>query len=384
MASSKRVWLIFVGGLFLSFHYALIIYVNSSFLNQFMDEKTISYLYIFGSILSVILFLNAGKILQRLGNLRSFLFFLTLELASTLLIFFAGGQALASLAFLLHQAVISFVFFNIDIFLEREQQEEDSTGNRRGAFLTFQNTAWICAPILSGFLVNKFGIGSVYMLASLLILPPAIIIAKTFGKGLHKPIKTTNLEEIYEFLKNKRDLKRILFSNILLQFFYAVMVIFMPIFLTESLGFDWQKVGIIFAIMLLPFLILEWPLGYIADHKLGEREILGFGFIVMAVSTMLIPFTWSTSLLVWAGILFVTRVGASSVEIGNEAYFFRQVKERDAGIIGIFRTTRPLAYIIAPLFASIILNLANVRSLFALLAIITLLGLLFIPKKDTR
>ncbi len=384
MASNKKVWFLFLGALFLAFHYALIIYVNSSFLKQFMDERVIGYLYMAGSIVSVALFLNAGKILHYLGNLRSFGLFLLLELVSTVGIFFSTGPLLASLAFILHQAVISFVFYNLDIFLEREQLQEENTGNRRGAFLTFQNIAWICAPLLSGIIINQFGIEAVYIIASFLIIPPAIIIGQTFTRGLHKPQKVLDTKGIYTFLKDKGDLKRILLSNILLQFFYATMVIFLPILLTRDLGFDWQSTGIIFAIMLLPFLILEWPLGYIADRKLGEREILGFGFAVISVSTALIPLVSQVSILIWAGILFATRIGASAVEIGNETYFFRQVKERDAAIIGIFRTTRPLAYIIAPLFASIVLNFTGNRGLFAVLALLTLLGLFFIPKRDTK
>ncbi len=384
MASRKRVWFVYLGGLFLALHYALIIYVNSSFLKQFMQESAISALYVLGSAVSVGLFLNAGRILRHFGNLTTFFIFLILELISMVGIFSADSASSAAFFFIIHQAVISLIFYNLDIFLEREQEVEENTGNRRGAFLTFQNIAWISAPIISGFIANAFGLKNVYLLASILIIPPAIILGKIFYGRIHPPIRTTSLIEIYHFLRTKSDLKRILLSNILLQFFYATMVIFIPIFLIESLGFNWQQTGIIFTIMLLPFLILEWPLGYIADKKLGEKEILGFGFITMGFATLIVSITSSTAFSVWALLLFATRIGASAVEIGNEAYFFRQVKERDAGIIGLFRMTRPLAYVLSPIFAYIVLSFAGVRTLFFLLALLTLLGLIFIPKKDTR
>jgi hypothetical protein len=38
-----------------------------------------------------------------------------------------------------------------------------------------------------------------------------------------------------------------------------------------------------------------------------------------------------------------------------ESHFFRRVSERDANTISIFRMTRPLAALLAPVFASLIL-----------------------------
>ena len=173
--------------------------------------------------------------------------------------------------------------------------------------------------------------------------------------------------------KNK-DLKYSILAQFILQFFYAWVVIYLPLYMITEIGFDWQTLGFLFTIMLLPFMIFELPVGWIADHKYGEKEFMIFGFIAMSLAAALLTLTYEKTFIVWAVLLFFSRFGASFVEVTNESYFFKQVKSDDSDLISLFRMTRPFAYILAPLIATISLSFLSFGATFWVLGSITLLG----------
>ena len=116
--------------------------------------------------------------------------------------------------------------------------------------------------------------------------------------------------------------------------------------------------------MLLPFIIFEIPVGKIADIHFGEKELLSAGFIITAIFTIIISFISIKSFILWAIILFATRVGASLIEITTESYFFKHVKGDDADIISFFRINSPLAYIAGPIAAIISLQFLPFQYIF--------------------
>jgi MFS family permease len=154
------------------------------------------------------------------------------------------------------------------------------------------------------------------------------------------------------------------------------MVIYSPIYLHEYIGFGWGQIGIIFAIMLLPFVILDFPLGKLSD-KIGEKKMLIIGFIIISFSTVLIPILKEPSLWIWALILFATRTGAAMIEVMNESYFFKNITERNADEISFFRNAPSVAYVIAPLVAiPVLIFIPSFEYLFYVLGAILLFGLL--------
>jgi fucose permease len=162
------------------------------------------------------------------------------------------------------------------------------------------------------------------------------------------------------------------------------MVIYLPLLLHNKIGFEWREIGLILIIMILPFLIFEYPVGRMIDNKTGEKEFLFIGFIIMAAASFTIPFIGQKIFWLWAMLLFISRIGASLVEISAESYFFKKVNDRHSSIISLFRMTQPLAYIAAPLIAIPALLFTTIPNLFAILGIVCLAGLLFLPKIDTR
>jgi MFS family permease len=152
------------------------------------------------------------------------------------------------------------------------------------------------------------------------------------------------------------------------------MVIYTPLYLLD-LGFSWEKIGIIFTVMLIPFVLLQYPAGILADKKIGEKELIIASIIMMATATTLVYFTHSQSLFVWSLILFATRIGAALIEILRDSYFFKRVSGYDVDLINFFRTSMPLAYVISTFLSGMVLIFLPIKSAFIIVAIVVLSAL---------
>jgi len=375
---------VYLAGFLLAAHFALISYVNSSLLGQFVGIGTLSALYIAGSLLDIFLLFLAPFLLRRYGSILSFLFFIALE---TLVIFGMGFLTSARLIiflFIIQLALASVLYFWIDLCLEQETRAENTTGNKRGGLLTFSNIAWVISPLALTFLISQNNFSRVYFSAGLVLIILLPIVGFSFKNIKKVSAAKTEIFSGFKLLWREKDQFRIAFVQFVLNFFYSWMVIYMPLLLSKEMGFGWDKIGVMFTIMLLPFLLFQWPAGFLADKKFGEREILIGGLIIMSVATFFIPIISVPVFWVWAAVLFATRIGASLVEVASESYFFKHVKEKDVSEISVFRMVRSFSYVLAPLIALPIVYFFSYSASFYFLAFFTLLGLFFIPKKDTK
>jgi MFS family permease len=163
------------------------------------------------------------------------------------------------------------------------------------------------------------------------------------------------------------------------------MVIYATIYLKQYIGFDFITSGIIFSIALIPFVIVQIPLGYLADKVIGEKELLTFGFIIMGISTAIIPLIHSKNVIIWTLILFIGRTGAAIVEVMNDTYFFKQVNDKNLSVINLYRVTIALAYVIAPLIAILLMTTMPMYGIFYVLGLLMILSVRFsLVLKDTK
>jgi hypothetical protein len=375
---------LFLSNIFVSFHYALVIYINSSFLSNYFSATQVSALYLIGSILDTILLLNASKILQKVGSYKFTLGAITFELLSTLGLMSSNNPTLVALYFLIHVFTISILLFNMDVFVESVSPDESKTGGIRAVYLTLTNIAIVVSPSLVALLVLGKDYSLVYFLSSLFLLPLYYFIRK-FKRVKPTHVKHINIRETIAVYAKDKDLYNIFISQSILQLFYAFMVIYMPVYLNIYIGFSWAEIGVMFTIMLLPFILLELPIGELADLKYGEKEFLTIGFIIAGLSVLFMSFVTVKIFWIWAMILFISRIGASFIEISNESYFFKHVNQEKTDIISFFRISRPLSFMLAPLIATVLLQFISFQYMFIFLGIILILGTKYsLAIKDTR
>lgn len=371
-------------GFVLAMANALVAYIQSSFLKDIIGQSYVGLFFAVTHFLVLIAVSNLAGYINKVKIFKAGFSILLLEILSLSFISFLP-ISLATVIFLTFYLTSAFLLWIIlDIYIEYFSRDA-VTGRIRGIYMTLINTAWVISPITTGFILKFFGYQQLYAVSNVLVFLVLLFFFIKFRQlrvdHFPKPYFFRAIRRIY---KNK-SLNKIFGIAFILHSFYAVMVIYAPIYLHEHIGLTWQELGIVFTIMLLPFTLIQYPAGYIADKYLGEKEILSVGLSIIGISLFIFTFTRSTNFLVWAAILFCTRVGASLVEIMRDTYFFKQVNVKDVHIINLFRNTSNLAYIIMPLVATLTLKFFGFRYLFGTMALFGLSGLVFsLRLKDTR
>jgi MFS family permease len=348
-------------------------YINSSFLSQFLSDSLVGIIYTASSILSIAAFIEMPDLIRRFGNFRITISLLFLEVFSLAGLTLGNGTLAIISAFILNFVTISLINFSIDIFLE-EFSSNARTGRIRGTFLSVANVAWLVSPSLGAIILGEGSYVSVYAASGLLLMPVIGLVFFNLGSVREPNYSRTPFWKSFGEVWSDKNIKGILLLQFLLQFFYAWMIIYTPIYLHETVGFDWTTIGFIFTVMLLPFVFLEAPLGRLADRN-GEKKMLSIGFLIMGVSTTLIAFVTDHNAFIWAAILFMTRVGAATVEIMTDTYFFKKVDASKTHIISFFRTARPLAYVVSPILATILFTVFDMKGLFIFLGLLMFYGL---------
>ncbi len=375
---------LFLSNIFVSFHYALVIYLNSSFLSKYFTDTQISSLYIIGSILNVIILLNASKFLEKISNYTFSIYTLLLEFLAIACLAVTTSPFLVALSFITHLSAISTLLFNLDVFVESVSSNDALTGSIRGTYLTITNIMIVLAPLSLSFLVRDSDYSFVYFLSSFLMIPLYLIVRKFKGANEAKMHHISIEKTLSEYVKSS-DLYNVFISHTLLQLFYGFMVIYMPIYLEQYIGFNWSEIGIIFTIMLIPFVIFELPVGELADDKYGEKEFLTIGFVIMGFFTLVMSFITVKSFWLWSTILFITRIGASLVEVSTESYFFKKVDKSRTDVISLFRVSRPLALVMAPVVATMALGFISFQYIFIVIGSIMIIGTHYsLALRDTK
>lgn len=364
-----------------SLHIAISAYVNSNFLTGIINEDYVGILYTIAFLLTLILLIKSSTILKNFGNRKLVLAFLFINMISLVGLILSNNPYIIGTSFILFSMTNTLVFFCIDIFIEHFGTKE-TIGRTHGLYLMILNIAWVLSPLFSTFLITKEGgYRAIYIIAFLMvsIMTMGLVLGtKSFKDKTY--IKTPFLET-FKYLKTNNHMLAIVIINFLLQFFYVWMVIYTPIYLYNHLGFTWDQIGVVFTIMLIPFVILEFPIGVLIDkYNLNKKTLLYIGFSIMTVFTLLISFLSTYSLVIWAIVLFMTRVGASMIEATTEIYFFTNIKEEESNLLGMYRDMTPVAYIVAPMIATLVFLIFPYKYLFLILSIILTTGFIYIPK----
>jgi len=366
------VYAVYLIGFLFGLYSAIPAYTNSSFLSTFGSDLQVSVIYTLQSIAILIGFICAYPLIKRYGNYRT---------ANGLII----GQILTTVGFVLFKDIISLgvlfvingmllnaVIISTDILVESVSGTH-TVGKIRGFYFTFINLAWVISPSIASSLIGDGEYWKIYMAAGAILLPLLFVHRMNFRDFKDPIYSDSNFKHaITKFLKH-RDFRLLSIANIVLNIFYTWMVIYMPIYLNKTIGLGWTDIGLILTVMLIPFVIMDAPLGKLAD-KYGEKAILLFGMIILAVSVSILPLISLPSVLLWSVALFMTRVGAASTEMMIETYFFKKIHTKDSDLLSIFRTIRPIAYLIGPILYTITIALIPSNLSFLVLGGLALLS----------
>jgi len=332
------------------------------------------FLFAIGAALNILLALITPELLKLCGNRKLFAVLVGIAMVSTFGLALSPSASVAATLFLIYATVASAVSYGLDIFLEAVSRDS-KTGEIRGIFLTLGNLAIAIAPLVVSIIAPSGQFSPLYLVSSFILVP--LFSLSIFGLHSFKDTADYQLQSLRlpfkKWWKNK-DLRNVTFARGVLEFFYVIMIIYTPIYLSQEIGFEWDTIGLIFTIMVLPFVLFELPAGEFADKKCGEKEIMTVGFFITGFSLLFMPFIGPNPAL-WAFLLFMSRVGAALIEAMTDVYFFKKVKRKDTSMIAIFRLTRPVPIIFGSIAGVFFATSLSFSAIFLMLAAAVFLGM---------
>lgn len=368
---------LYIAAFVFSFQVALTAYVNSSLLETSVGENGIGILYAIASITSIVGLVFIPHIIRKIGNKHTMVGVL---IASAAILGLIVSHAFFIPLLVFYIAANTMTFFLFDIFIEHYAKIK-TMGASRGTYLTIINLGWIASPMIAGWLSTQGGFETIYIVAMFFILATALIIGSILHTFKDTNYRRENMGTACYEVANEPHLRRIFSINFALQFFYAWMVIYAPIYLHQTIGLGWETIGILFTIMLVPFIFFEYPVGWLLDKGFSPRKILSFGLVCMITALFLFVPAATHSVVAIGAILFLSRVGSSIVESTSEVLFFKHVSKRHADVISLYRDAHPCAYLIAPLAGTAIIAFFQIETLFGVLGCLLGLLLLYIAFK---
>lgn len=362
-------------------------YINSSYMEQYVSTEGVGALFSIGSAIAVIAFLFFSHALRAVGNVRLTVYLALIDMVLLLILGITDSAAIAITTFVLLVVVKPLLYLNIDIFSETLiGSDESSTGSKRGLTLTLMSLAAVVSPLVMALILRDSNDPSPIYFASAGVLAIFILFIliqfRNFKDPLYKHLK---VKSTLRSLWITRDIRNVLFTHFTLQMLFAWTVIYMPLYLFKEIGLQWDQIGYIIAVALTAYVILEWPLGVIADRFIGEKEIMALGFLILAVSVSYFAFLDTDAVIPWMVLMFVTRIGAAMAETTTESYFFKHTKGGDAHALSIFRLLRPLATIFGALIGSAALLYLPFNLVFVVFGFCMVPAIFFtIALKDTK
>lgn len=346
-------------------------YVLSMYFAEVIGSDNVGgfYLGTFALFFPILWFLHV--VIRRVGgSVRLFLLALvaSLSLAATLAVIPTGPLGAVAASLLLLSVNVAWVALDVTL----EQVSDDGvTGRLRGMFLTVMNAGILLAPFFATRIVERSGFGGVFFGVTVglsVVLSASILLLRNWRDGDSSKIR---VRSAWRKMLREHDLFHIYSVAFGLDFFYIMTMIYTPIHLFQ-IGFGWDEIGLLLTIMLLPFIFLQYPLGVLADRRLGERELLIGSVTVSLLSVAAFGLFPGKDFLFWGVILFVSRIGAAGMEVMRDSYFYKHVDGGDSDLIAFFRTTKPLANVLGALVAIPFLLVFPLSSIFILTAIVML------------
>lgn len=373
LSNILKIRMIVLSGFFLGFADAFLVYIISAYFSQMTGSDNVGIFYLIAYSGGLISLFYLQPLIRAIGKTHSLYLFLGI------IILTSASLARMEVSWLAIGLVFIFIMASnmtwvvVDILLESLTPDKH-TGKIRGSYLTIMNAGLLVSPFLSTWVLDRFhyrGIFTILIVMYLIIL----VFAGLFVRRITTTVFTPDNKI------SKKDFKRIYLVSFSMEFFYAMMIVYTPLYL-RSLDFSWNDIGIIFAIMLTPFVLLQYPIGKLADKIKNEKSLLFIALFILGTSTIYMYFIDSRSLFIWGTVLFITRIGVACIEVLRDSYFFRRIDGDDIELISKFRTARPVANISGALISAAILIFLPIKFIFLLVGMVAFAAVYYVSKLD--
>ncbi len=266
------------------------------------------------------------------------------------------------------------VFITLALFI-REYASTKNLGKLEGMHFTVSNIAWLIGPIFGALLAEKYSIQTIFLISTIFPFIALVLInSYPLREEEIKIRKNKNniIKNIKDYFKDK-DLKVLYFISMGLLMWWAMIYTFTPLFI-KSNNLSTSIIGYLFFAITIPLILLEIPIGKLAD-KHGFKRYFFFGFIIIAIAAIL---TYFFSIFIVLGLLTLASIGAAFLEPLRETYLLKKVSKEDLPHrFAIYRTSVDIGQIVGPVLFSTILLYSNFRVLYLVVGLLMFIFALY-------
>jgi len=367
---------------------------------KLQSDVYVGYYFSAFAVISLAVSLLSGKILKRFSKVT-----LTKFIVGILTVIFLSLTFTKSIwnfaALDLTRVVFISLFFIILAIFVRDFATEEEIALAEGRFYLFSNIGWVIGPLVGGFMAKAYGPESAFMFTAFcfalllaIFLQQRIITKRPAMSKKNETLKISMpsvpspdsqkisgslMENIKDYIQDKNLLIASLVS-FGMYFWWSTSSIYIPIAL-KNLGFTPDIIGLVLSLNIIPLILLEFHSSDGAQ-KYGSRTYLVMGFSILSLCLMLFTVA-SVPMLI--KLMIMINVGSAFIEPIKEIYFFKVAPPKEVErFYGIYSASYPIAYIIAPLFGSLLLSSFGINGIWlgaAVVFILIALASLMIDKK---
>ncbi len=339
-----------------------------------------------GSILALFASFNIAKSVRKFHTYGFTFGVAILEIIVITIFGYTENIYLLPIFFIVHFVLQVLLNVSLNIFIENFTVHA-KIGSVRGLFLAIFNLAILISPFIGGIILKYSSFAMLYTVSACMLIPYLFFLHK-YLKHIKEPAyHQINLLEAGRKVLHNKNLRAVFIGELVVQAFYATMVIYSPLYL-QTLGIGLTTyMMIILPIALLPLVLLPYELGYLADKKWGEKEMLIIGLLILAVTAFLFVVITSSDVRIWILLLIISRIGASFVETMSFSYYFKKVGVEDPSLTAFFINTQGMGILIVGTLGVLLAPFLGERPqlMFIALGCAILWSISYVlPMKDTR
>ncbi len=367
-------------------HYGIPLYATSTYLHQFFNSAWVSAIYMLGSLAALIGSMSVARYMRRFHSYGFTFAVVVAEILTVIAFGITENPFFIAELFIAHFLLQTLLYICLNIFIESFSKHAE-TGSIRGLFLALLNIGILISPVVGGAILTLASFKMLYIVSALTLVP-FLVLVKIYLYHIEEPAyERVNMLQALRTAWRNKNIRAALVAEFTVQAFYAVMIIYSPLYL-GTLGISLTTyLGVILPFALIPLVVLPYELGYLADSKWGEKELMIGGLLILATTVFLSVVVTSSNPTVWMLIFLVSRIGAACVETMAFAYYFKKIGPEDASLTAVFTNTLSVATITVGAIGALIgpLLVTRPQLMFVILGVGILWSVAYVlPMKDTR
>jgi len=342
-----------------AFGMGLLLPIFPTFIESILkNEAFVGYFYSLTSIAMVLAGLASAYFYKKFSRINLLYFFLLTVSLTTFFFMFVGTiYNLVPLELLrIFSALIIFMSLSLMV---RDFTAPTNLEKTTGVYFLFNNVGWLVGPVVGGVIAKYAGYEPVFVLSGFSFMGALIYVIHQQLVRRHPALLAPriNIEAVVKENRFKaffRSSGRRKAYAILIAYFMwsALKVVTIPLFV-KDMGYGSDMSGLILSLAIIPFVLLEVPVGIYASKR-GLKLPIGAGFLIISFCLFIVflsPWFFLDILF-----LILANIGAAFIEPLTDVYFHRNTTKDEAyDMYGIFVTAHPVGKFISPFIISTVL-----------------------------